>query len=174
MVESMRDCELGDAVITLSVTSGATALLDEDLLGGIVTTTMTVELEITVTEVISLRDKAVASADELELELELDVAVELIWFGANVETPTFSDPALELELELELVDFTVLKPLELDGPAVLVVVLLRCIIVVLDRNTPVVYVYDTLTLTLDRHEAGMVKQHGSPLVEIAADTKTPE
>lgn len=106
----------------------------------------------------------------------------MIWFGASVEIPTLTVPALELEEELELeedreldlVELTVLRLLELEGLAVLVVALLRNSIVVLERNTPVVYVYDMLTLTFDRQEAGMVKQHGSPLVEVAVDTKTPE
>lgn len=85
-------------------------------------------------------------------------------------------PAFEpdFELELELVELTMLRLLELDGVAVLVVKLLRNCIVVLERKTPVVYVYDMLTLTFDRHDAGMVKQHGSPVVEVVDDTKTPE
>jgi hypothetical protein len=90
--------------------------------------------------------------------------------------PTLTVPALELEedREVDFVELTVLRLLDLEGLAVLVVVLLRNSIVVLERNTPVVYVYDILTLIVDRHEAGMVKQHGSPLVEVAVDTKTPE
>ena len=144
MVEISTECELGDAVIMLSVTGGATALLDLELLDDAVTTTMMVELEITVTEVISPRGKAVEDELELELELELEVPVELAWFGARVEIPTLTVPALEVELEckleLELVELTVLRLLELDGLAVLVVILLRNSIVVLDRNTPVVYV----------------------------------
>jgi hypothetical protein len=174
MVEMSTDCALGDAVIMLSVTGGETALLDLELLDDAVTTTMMVELEITVTEVISLRDKAIERADAVEDELEFDVAVELAWFGARVETPTLTVPALEVELELKLVELAVLKLLELDGLAVLVVVLLKNSIVVLDRNTPVVYVYDMLALMFDRHEAGMVKQHGNPLDEIVDGANTPE
>lgn len=52
MVETMRDCELRTAVTTLNVTGGAILLLDVELVGDMVTTTIIVELDMTVTEVI--------------------------------------------------------------------------------------------------------------------------
>ena len=174
IVETTTDCELGEAVTILNVTGGETSVLDSELLDGTVTTTVMVELEITVTDVISLNGKAVTTADavEKEDEIEFELAAELAWFGATVEIPPLTVAAIELELVV--VELTVLRLLELDGLAVLVVKLLRNCIVLLGRNTPVVYVYDTLTLTFDWHDAGMVKQHGSPLVVVVDETKTPE
>ena len=178
IVETTTDCELGEAVTILNVTGGETSVLDSELLDGTVTTTVMVELEITITDVISLNGKAVTTADAVEKEdededeIEFELAAELAWFGATVEIPPLTVAAIELELVV--VELTVLRLLELDGLAVLVVKLLRNCIVLLGRNTPVVYVYDTLTLTFDWHDAGMVKQHGSPLVVVVDETKTPE
>ena len=178
IVETTTDCELGEAVTILNVTGGETSVLDSELLDGTVTTTVMVELEITVTDVISLKGKAVTTTDAVEKEdeeedeIEFELAAELAWFGATVEIPPLTVAAIELELVV--VELTVLRLLELDGLAVLVVKLLRNCIVLLGRNTPVVYVYDTLTLTFDWHDAGMVKQHGSPLVVVVDETKTPE
>ena len=182
IVETTTDCELGEAVTILNVTGGETSVLDSELLDGTVTTTVMVELEITVTDVISLNGKAVTTADAVEKEdededeeedeIEFELAAELAWFGATVEIPPLTVAAIELEPVV--VELTVLRLLELDGLAVLVVKLLRNCIVLLGRNTPVVYVYDTLTLTFDWHDAGMVKQHGSPLVVVVDETKTPE
>ena len=178
IVETTTDCELGEAVTILNVTGGETSVLDSELLDGTVTTTVMVELEITVTDVISLKGKAVTTTDAVEKEdeeedeIEFELAAELAWFGATVEIPPLTVAAIELELVV--VELTVLRLLELDGLAVLVVKLLRNCIVLLGRNTPVVYVYDTLTLTFDWHDAGMVKQHGSPLVIVVDETKTPE
>ena len=174
IVETTTDCELGEAVTILNVTGGETSVLDSELLDGTVTTTVMVELEITVTDVILLKGRAVTTEDEDEEEdeIEFELAAELAWFGATVEIPPLTVAAIELELVV--VELTVLRLLELDGLAVLVVKLLRNCIVLLGRNTPVVYVYDTLTLTFDWHDAGMVKQHGSPLVVVVDETKTPE
>jgi hypothetical protein len=178
IVETITDCELWDAVTILNVTGGVTSVLDSELLNGAVTITVMVELEIIVTDVISLNGRAVTTAvaveeeDEEEDEIEFELAAELAWFGATVEIPPLTVAAIELELVV--VELTVLRLLELDGLAVLVVKLLRKCIVLLARNTPVVYVYDTLTLTFDWHDAGMEKQHGSPLVVVVDETKTPE
>lgn len=146
--------------MTLKVTGGA-ATLDE-LLGCAVTTTVIVELDMTVTDVISLKANDV---DELD---------EATWFGASVKTPMFPEldrELLLLELAPVLVALNVLRLLELDGLAVEVVKLLRNVV---ERNTPVVYVYDILILAFDRHDAGIVKQHGSPVEEEAVDASTPE
>jgi hypothetical protein len=149
--------------MTLKVTGGAAALFE--LLDDIVPTTVIMELEMTVTDVISLKGNSVD---------ELDVVPR---FGASVETPTFTERDVELlllELDLVLVVLNVLRLLELEGVAVLVVKLLRYDIVLLERKTPVVYVYDILMLEFDRHEAGIVKQQGSPVVDVLVGTKTPE
>jgi hypothetical protein len=149
--------------MTLKVTGGAAALFE--LLDDIVTITVIVELEMAVIDVISLEGNTVD---------ELDVVPR---FGASVEMPTSTEREVELlllEPALVLVALSVLRLLELEGLAVRVVKLLRYDIVLLERNTPVVYVYDILTLEFDRHEAGIVKQQGSPVVDVLVGTKTPE
>ena len=174
IVETSTDCELGDAVTILKVTGGVTSVLDSELMPGGVTTTVMVELEITMTDVISLNGKAVTIADAVEEtdEIKLELVLELAWFGATVEIPPLT--VIAIELEVVVVELTVPRLLELEGLAVLVVKLLKNCMVLLERNTPVVYVYDTLTLAFDWHEAGMVKQHGNPLVVVVDETKTPE
>ena len=174
IVETSTDCELGDAVTILKVTGGVTSVLDSELMPGGVTTTVMVELEITMTDVISLNGKAVTIADAVEEtdEIKLELVLELAWFGATVEIPPLT--VIAIELEVVVVELTVPRLLELEGLAVLVVKLLKNCMVLLERNTPVAYVYDTLTLAFDWHEAGMVKQHGNPLVDVVDETKTPE
>jgi hypothetical protein len=91
--------------------------------------------------------------------------------------PTFTEYPVELlllDLDLILVALNIPRLLELEGLAMLVVKLLRYDIVLLERKTPVVYVYDILMLEFGRHEAGIVKQHGSPVVDVLVGTKTPE
>ena len=194
MIEMIADFEVADAVTTLKVTGAETALLDSELVEDLAVedsdmTTVMVELDITITELISLNGKAVEKAeeeDELELEpetrleVELELSAELAWFDASVETTAFTDTRTELELlllELGLVldAPSLLRLLEIDGLAPeLVVKLLRKDIVLLDRKTPVVYVYDMLKLAFDRHEAGIVKQHGRLVFEVVEGANTPE
>ena len=96
---------------------------------------------------------------------------------AELRTPLLLEPGAEADDDLPPVLVGVLNVSIEEGFTVLVVLkrlVDESVLVLVGRNTPLLYLKDVVLVEFLRHDAGIVKQQGRPVLLEVLGWKTPE